>query len=344
MSLLISTQSYQNDVPTPYGLLVSIDDVSGELQETFKIETPVDSINEGGRLKPGLRGLFKFQDRIYTASWNTIFILENETFKLLGKISHKWMSDLHGIFVDNHGIWVTSSYPDAVILYDFNGNVKASLWMPETKLYQNRTVVDKEMDWRFKGKDFRGFREYHVNHVEVKNDKVFVTGRGNKNKGRVVYFDLKDFLSKPALDDGDLNIMVNGLFGPHDGLWVNGSYWVTETKNSSIASLDSKGRILSRKKITETEEEPIRYSGLKDLIKYQTRSLFKKSGKMVTHWTRGLCISEGSLYVGQSTWAGDEHSKARVVKLSADPLKIINCFYLDIPNYPEARIYQIIKI
>ena len=342
MSLLISTQSYLDDVPTPYGLLVSIDENSGEIIHQFRIDTPVDATNEGGRLKPGLRGLFEYQGHIYTATWNTIFVINKSTWEVVNEISHKWMSDLHGIFVDDDGIWVTSSYPDAMILYDFDGSVKGALWMPETFIYDPKVEVDKEMDWRYKGKDFRGFREYHVNHVEVRGDKVYITGRGNKNQGRVIHFAKHDFLTKPKLADEDITLMISGLYGPHDGLWYEDQYWVTETKNSSIACMDEHGEIIDRKKITATEDEAIKYSGAKDFVKYQLRELFNKSGKMVTHWTRGLAISDGYIYVGQSTWAGDKESKARVVKIDKSSNKIVDCFYLDIPDYPETRIYQII--
>lgn len=75
------------------------------------------------------------------------------------------MSGLHGIYVNNDGIFVASSLPDAVILYDFSGYPKSSVWLTETFLYNKKSSVDKSMDWRQRGKDFRGFREFHSNHV-----------------------------------------------------------------------------------------------------------------------------------------------------------------------------------
>lgn len=343
MSLLISTQSYDNDKPTPYGLLVDMDEKTGEILRKLRIETPVITKNENERLKPGLRGLYQYKNNIYVASWNTVFIVNNDSFEVTGQISHKWMSDLHGIFVNEDGIWVTSSLPDALILYDFQGRPLASLWMSETFIYKPNIEIDKEEDWRYKGKDFRGFREYHANNVEVKGEYVYLTGRGENSQGRVLRFLKSAFLQKDKLEDEDLELIIQGLFGPHDGTWNNDLYWVTETMNSSIAGININGKIVIRKKVLGKNDR-VRYNGVKDVLKTIKKKLKKKGGKMVTHWTRGLCINEDHIFVGQSTWAGETASRARVVKLDKSSKKLLNTFYIDIPNYPETRIYQVIQV
>ncbi len=347
MSLLVSTQSYKNDEPTLFGLLIEIDQTDGHVINQLKIDTPVEATNknDGGRLKPGLRGLYEYQDKIYTASWNKIFIIDKQNLEIEKEISHQWMSDLHGIYVDQQGIWVTSSYPDAVILYDFEGTPRASLWMPETKFYTSRSEVDKEMDWRFKGKDFRGFRQYHVNHVEVKDQYVYVTGRGEKNNnGRICKFKKEDFLNKKALEDGDLSLYYQGLFGPHDGLWDGDTLWVTETNNLSIAAINSNQKVGFRKRVTASEKDRMRYDNFKEFLKFTYRKMIGQSDKRGGYWTRGLCINGDDIFVGQSAWAGDDKGLARIVKIDKSTRLIKDCFYYDIPEYPEMRIYQIISL
>ena len=344
MSLFVSTQSYRDDEPTPYGLLIQVDENDGQIIRKLRIDTPVDAINEGGRLKPGLRGLYQYRDKIYTASWNKIFIINKETLEVEHEISHKWMSDVHGIFVNQEGIWVTSSYPDALILYDFNGNPQRCLWIPETCIYSPRSQVDKEMDWRFKGKDFRGFRQYHINHVEINNGYVYITGRGEgNNNGRVVRFKKERFLNSNKLQDRDLELYTQRLFGPHDGLWDGDILWLTETNNMSIAAINTNGKVISRKTMVSREGEKIKYDSLMESLKFKYRKLIGQSGKRDGFWTRGLCIYGDYIYVGQSAWAGDEKGIARIVKVNKKTKKIANCFFFQLPNYPEMRIYQIMS-
>ncbi len=341
MSLLIATQSYKNDTPTPFGLLLELCLSKGKIIRQLKINTPVES-EEGGRLKPGLRGLFRFKSKIYTCSWNSVFIVDQESFCVEKTISHKWMSDLHGLYVDESGIWVTSSYPDAVILYDFQGHPIASLWFPETHLYKYPAKVDREMDWSKKGKHFRGFREFHANHVEVNGNYVYVTGRGEKlNNGKIVYFPKDSFISEGKVSDFDLRVYCSSLYGPHDGIWQDTNIWVTETNKSTIAIIDKNRKVSFRKKVISKEGEKIEYEGIMDFVKTTYKRLKGKPVKR-THWTRGLCITENSVFVGQSVLAGS-NSLARVVEICKSSLKVRDCINLDIADYPETRIFQLIK-
>jgi hypothetical protein len=344
MSILVSTQSYNNDEATPYGLLVEMNENTGSILRTLRIDTPVHVDNQKGRLKPGLRGLFEYQHQIYVATWNAVYIVSKASLEVENCISHEWMSDLHGIFVNQDGIWVTSSLPDALILYDFQGKPKASLWLSETFIYQPKIEVDKTKDWRLLGKDFRGFREYHANNVEVKDQYVYLTGRGENSKGRVMRFLKSDFINKAKLEDDDLELMIQGLYGPHDGTWNNGLYWVTETMNSSIAGINEKGKVIFRKKVYAKNEEKVGFNSLKDLLRTIKKRIKRKGGKMVTHWTRGLSVNQNNIFVGQSTWAGETSSRARIVKLDKSTKEVTGTFYLDIPDYPETRIYQVIHL
>ncbi|GJM30503.1 MAG: hypothetical protein DHS20C17_31380 [Cyclobacteriaceae bacterium] len=344
MSLLISTQSYQNDEPTLYGLLIEMDDTNGNITRTLRIDTPVETSRSEERLKPGLRGLCQYQDKIFVASWNAIFIVDKVSFKVIDSLSHSWMSDVHGIYVNDDGIWVTSSLPDALLLYDFSGAPIASLWMSETFVYQPNKPVDKSVDWRYRGKDFRGFREYHANNVDVKGNQVYLTGRGENSHGRVIRFNKDRFIENKGVSDQELELVVQGLYGPHDGFWRNDLFWVTETMNSSIAGINEKGKVVIRKKVFGKDDQYERYSGIRGVLKVLKKRLKGKGGKMVTHWTRGLCMNDQHIFVGQSTWAGSTTSKGRVVKMSKDTESVLDTFYIDIPNYPEPRIYQVIEI
>ncbi|MFX1589429.1 MAG: hypothetical protein ACFFC1_14850 [Promethearchaeota archaeon] len=342
MSIFVTTQSYRGDEPTTFGLLCEIDNKTGEILNSLSVNTPIECDNENERIKPGLRGIYGYNNKIYTTTWNKIVIIDRENLKIEQEFSHSWMSDLHGIFVDENGIWVTSSLPDCVILYGFDGEVKSSLWIPETLLYKNRTIVDKEMDWRYKGKDFRGFREFHCNHIEKNGGVIFITGRGKGTNGRVIKVNIESFLKKKYVKDEDISMFAKKLHGPHDGIWFDSFFWVTETNGSTVCGLDRKGKVRIRKKIKESEEQTIKYNSISDRIKsYLKEKFLNKPGRKITHWTRGLCFNNDAIFVGQSTWAGEVSSKARIIKLDRKTRKIKNCFYLSIPDYPETRIFQI---
>lgn len=342
MSLLITTQSYSRGVPTCYGYLLEMDDRNGNIIRKLKIDTPITSNVEGERLKPGLRGLFFYKKKIFTASWNKLYVVNPDSFKVENEISHKWMSDVHGIYVDENGIWVTSCLPDAVILYDFDGNPKNVFWAPETKLYPESTKVEKDIDWRHRGKDFKGSKRFHANHVSVYDGKVFITGRGRKNNsGRVITFDLNLFLSRQENLDG-YTLFMEGLYGPHDGLWDNDRFWLTETRSSTLTSCDRSGSIRYRRAVKESENEKINNGNLiKKTINFYKKLRGKQDFKL-SHWTRGLTASEDRFFVGQSTWAGDDVARARVVTVDKKSGLISNCFYLNIPDYPETRIFQLL--
>ena len=346
MSIFVTTQSYRKETPTTFGLLLKMNENTGEIIKQKRIETPVQLAEKAGRIKPGLRGVFHYQDKLYTCSWGSIFVLNDKTLELEAEISHKWMSDLHGIYVDEDGIWATSSLPDALLLVGFDGKVHNAFWTSESGLYPEKIEPDKEVDWRLIGKDFLGFKTFHANHVEVNGKYVFLTGRGKgNNNGLVIKFPKDEFLRGKQSEEIEYSYHAENLHGPHDGIWDQDLLWVTETTSSTIAAINGNGNVTLRKKIRESEEEEITYDSLKDFIKVNFNRIFRKhGGKRITHWTRGLCITDHHLYVGQSTWAGEENSKARIVKVNKATNAIEDCFYLDIPDYPETRIFQIIQV
>ena len=51
MSICVTTQSYKNDVPTEYGLLLDMEEENGQITRVCRIDTPTRS-DDGGRVKP----------------------------------------------------------------------------------------------------------------------------------------------------------------------------------------------------------------------------------------------------------------------------------------------------
>lgn len=315
--LLISTQSYQHEkdsaqeVPTQFGYLVETDFAG--FQRKLAIPTPTETpLDE--RIKPGLRGLAVWDGRIYVASWNTISIIDYRSFEIVETFSHPLMADLHGIHVDGDGIVATSSLIDSVLFFDANRGLERVRTFGDTTYYpkDKRRALDAEQDYRFRGKTFSGFKEYHANHVmRLEGDRYLVTGRGRKQGGGHV-----------ALVDrrtGKLKTWIRGLNGPHDGLFVApGIFALTETDSSTVPLIRDRG--LLGRRVDRRLELP--------------RSEAK-------FWTRGLAQGpQGHLYVGQSVWSGDE-GQAYVVEMTVEGRTVAR-HALDLPDYAECRIFQIL--
>lgn len=315
---LITTQSYgrgtdgKSELPTQYGYLIKTD--LNKILRKLAIPTSTESL-ASERIKPGIRGVCLFGKKIITTSWNKIFIINYERFEIEDSFSHPLMGDLHGIHADETGVWVNSSLTDSLLWFDWDKVLRGYLTFSNTALYNNkqRKYLDFSIDYRKRGKEFRGFRAFHNNHVVgYDREHILVTGRGKGHKkGKVLLVD-KRFLK--------YRIWADGLFGPHDGIFLeDGRFAVTETNTASVALIGEKNLFGKRR--------------------MERLFLPKNEAKF---WTRGLCLdSDGNFLIGKSVWAGEDN-KASVVTMTTGG-KIVNELFLDIEDYPECRIFQIVK-
>lgn len=314
---LITTQSYKHqrdgavEIPMQYGYLVETD-FQGFMRR-LSVPTPT-ATPYPERVKSGLRGIVSWDGKIYAASWNSIYIIDYSSFEIVDSFSHPLMADLHGIYIDEQSVWVASSLFDLVLTFDRDWNLRGVLSITNTSLYPRkiREPVDLSRDYRLHGKSKPGFKSYHANHVVgFDKDHVLVTGRGDKDKnGRVILVHRETM---------KFRIWLDHLFGPHDGLFTHADrFAVTETNTSAVAIF----------KITRNMEPQLE----------QRISIPESEARF---WTRGLTArANGNLLVGRSVWKGDDRL-ASVVELSADG-KFVAEHMLEIPDYPECRIFQII--
>jgi hypothetical protein len=314
---LLTTQSYRHEyetgveIPTPFGYLVETDFDS--FQRVLIIPTPVDSPH-GERIKPGLRGLCFLDGKLYVASWNAVHVVDYDTFEVLETFSHPLMSDVHGILVDARHICITSTLIDALLIFDRSRNLEQVLQLSPTALYPQelRAEVDLDQDYRLRGKPEVAFSSFHINHVAILDDeKLLVTGRGARwQTGRVLLVDRRSL----AFD-----IWLAELYGPHDGQFIEpGLFALTETNEDSVAVFKVDGR-----------KPP-------ELLRriYLPRSVDR-------FWTRGLAVATNhDLLIGRSAWKGEDR-KAIVLRVNLQG-EVSAHYELDLPDYPECRIFQIL--
>lgn len=314
---LVTTQSYRHEydqeveIPTEFGYLVETD--FNGYTRWLSIPTPTDSpYNE--RLKTGLRGISIRDKKLYVASWNAVHIVDYTSFSVVDTFSHPLMSDLHGMHVDDDGIWVTSSLIDSVLHFDWNRNLQGVLTIPNTNLYpiEHRQDIDLSKDYRLRGKVRPGFTSFHANHITRCDDEhVLVTGRGpGLQDGRVLKVSRKSLKYK---------VWINRLHGPHDGLFLDPkTFALTETNGSTVAIFK-----------------------LRRWLKPRLQQRIKMPPSEAQYWTRGMAaVPDGRLYVGRSVWKGDNRL-ASVVEFTPNG-KVIAEHELNLPDYPECRIFQIV--
>jgi hypothetical protein len=326
---LITTQSYRHqldqEIPTEYGYLVETDFQGNK--RLLKIPTPVASPYPDERLKPGLRGVVVYENKIYAATWNSIYIIDAGSFEIVDSVSHPLMADLHGLHVDERGIWVTSSLMDLVLRFDWEWHLTGVLQISTTEMYPEdiRRTVDLSEDYRLHGKRERGFQTFHCNHVTPYKDYnqqyMLVTGRGHaQHNGRILLVDRETMQHR---------FWIGFLRGPHDGIFLNwNTFVVTETNSSTLAFIH---RWSPRRSFPFVGARVAR----RVEVPKDERGQF---------WTRGLCkTNDGSLLVGKSVWAGSDPSlNASVVRMKASG-EVLAEYPLDfLGDYPECRIFQIV--
>lgn len=314
---LITTQSYRHeyatgaDIPTQFGYLLESD--LNSFSRLISIPTPTEN-PDGERVKTGLRGICEWKGNIYVASWNAVYLLDYRRFEIIDKISHPLMSNLHGIFVDQDGLWLTSTRIDSLLHFDHDHRFQKILTLPDTRLYprKHRHTIDQTQDYRLRGMPHSGFAYFHINNViSYGDDCLLVTGRGKgADNGKVLLVDKDTFSYK---------VWIKNIYGPHDGALVTPQdFAVTETETSSIAIYD-----LSRRRGP------------------RLRTRLHLPASEAKYWTRGLAVTpDGDFLVGRSVWKGDDR-KASIIRLDAAGALQAD-HEISLPDYPECRIFQII--
>ncbi len=313
---LITTQSYRHqaggaEIPLQHSFLAETD-FRGYVR-LLSIPTPTET-PWGERIKGGLRGIAHWGGRLFVASWNTVHMVDYAGFEVIEAFSHPLMADLHGIFVDEQGIWLASSLIDSLLKFSHQWDLQGVLNLTNTSLYpQNaRRALDLSRDYRLHGKLEDGFYDYHVNHIlGYGRDHVLATGRGDQDdNGRVILVNRESM---------KFQVWLDRLYGPHDGLFLDADkFAVTETSSASVAIFrmmrGGKPALERRAFLPQTEAR---------------------------YWTRGLAVRpNGNFLVGRSVWRGED-GPASVVELAADG-KFVAEHILHIPDYPECRIFQIL--
>ena len=126
----------------------------------------------------GIMGLTHDNEHIYAASWNGIYKLNRKDFAMEGLISHRLVSDTHGIDLKDEKIYSIVTSLDLIVVTDkINGEI-LDYFSIDRDLNIIRDEKVMEYDWRFISKQERGaVGNWHFNHVRISNNKLYLTSR-----------------------------------------------------------------------------------------------------------------------------------------------------------------------
>jgi hypothetical protein len=306
----LKPERYKNIFCDLYGTLVEIDWDTKTVLRSLKI--PMASFHEGAAfMTPRLSGLCLIGRRVLVAAWNFIVEIDYDTFQVVNAVSWPLMVDLHGMSTDGKTLWVASTAIDALLCLDANTLHLKWRWGPdEPILYQDRLTTNSspssiaklpligipipwlsrlsersndfqfiEREYRYVHKSKTSYHYHHLNGVCFHEELLYITTKGwnrDENKSAVIRFD-------PQTRRAEFFVPPGGFRGMHDGVFVSGRFYATESGANSVAWREPDGSIISR------QVEPSGY------------------------FVRGLCYTGSSFLVGFSTWR-DSNLPAQIVE------------------------------
>lgn len=227
----------------------------------------------------GGRGLFVHGGILYVATALTIYQYD-PNLQLIGEIAHPWLAGLHEIFIDEEGIWVTSTVHDLVFKLDFHGNILDEWWGSESLVLQqsfgycgrqlNLSLEFNQETFAEEYEQYCADERLHVNTVWSYGGSVFVLACRKNALIRI----------RPLPER--VIVLDDGLRSPHNGILTNeGEVLINDTQNQRLclyALVD--GRTL------HTVDTSIYREGSNGSHQFSTAG-----------WQRGLAHVVGSVYL-----------------------------------------------
>ena len=230
----------------------------------------------------GFTGIGTCDGYIYAGSWNAVYKIGIDDFKLKTIISNNLMNDLHGIHVDEEHIITVLTGKDTVVINNHQGEI-----IDHFTIQRDLSVVkDKSIetvDWRFLSKQFRGSTGYwHFNYVQKIGDEIWLTTR---NANAFIVIEIETMKARLSL----MNLCTPALV--HDGLFYNGKFYFTSIDGKIIIAEDSRK---SNMIVRETVDDIKLYN--RDLVSKIIR-INETDFRREPNWCRGIACDNGTIYV-----------------------------------------------
>ena len=218
------------------GFLFEIDWLENRIKK--KIPIPLNTThpfwNSRGGNRGG-RGVVYHKGVLYVATAMSILMFDDSLHKI-GELSHPHFGGLHEIFIDDEGIWVTSTLHDLIIKIDFNGSTIEEWFACDSEILQKefnfpRRKLNLNLD--FPADNFVNHYEnyckeeiFHLNSIYPHNNSLYFLS-----------YRLNAFIrfkpeAKVILIDKELGAPHNGMISPNNQVIIN------DTKNQCLRVYD----------------------------------------------------------------------------------------------------------
>ncbi len=249
-----------------FGILAEIDWSSQSVVRTLKVPAAVYN-HESSFMTSVLQGLCVTEDRVFCAAWNFLLEIDYHRFEIVNAVSYPLMADLHGMDTDGEHVWVTSTAIDTLLCLRASDLSIEWRWGPDEGILQDDPThhdVDparreatgtpserataphgntrrfEETEYRHLRKGLTGWHRHHVNDVVNHDGLLYVMTKGWDDHCSSAVIELD-----PISRRSSFYVRPGGFRGMHDGTFVDGRLFVTESGANSVAWRELDGSIES---------------------------------------------------------------------------------------------------
>jgi len=217
---------------------------------------------------PFAQGLAVAGKTAYVGMWNTVVLVDLDSFEIIDAFSSPQMADVHSIAVSDEHIFVVSTATECLLCFDRANHQLCWRWGPDAQIlgrgsrgilpgFRSRSYrmairrlglgsllgvpAYRDAETRHVHKSRSPYYRHHLNNVYIHESKLYLNTKG--------WFDSKSS-SVIELDSESLEarflVAPGGFIGSHDGLVYRDWFYVTEADNNSIARVSLATLVIER--------------------------------------------------------------------------------------------------
>ena len=211
----------------------------------------------------GLRGIAIYDERIYMAASDEIFVFDQD-FKLVGSHRHALLKHCHETFLEGSQLYITSTGYNAVIVLDLERADFVAGYQfrfPNWKQGLYRRGVDFMPAWRRMQLDtpekyaLVGEDSLHINHVFVEQGRLYFSGTRIRHLFEFDFERLRIYGRLPR--------------GGHNARPFEGGTLLNDTASDRLAILDRRGKLQEAYAVRRYAAEKLNTAGLPERVARQ---------------------------------------------------------------------------
>jgi hypothetical protein len=226
-----------------HGGVYIIDLETGAVEQVIHYDDP--SISWEGRGGPrGLRGIAFYEDEVYLAASDEIFVYSKD-FRFLRSIRNEYLGHCHEMYITDSTLYITSTSRDSVLEYDLRARLFVKgyhVWFRGPTRHLNMLGFREKANFlgpmpRLQifdpnsGEGPPASNTCHLNSVFYESGLLFVSGT------RCVHL--------LAINGSKLSSHFRIIYGTHNARPFREGVLMNDTRNDRVSYLDRRGEVLS---------------------------------------------------------------------------------------------------